>query len=403
MRTQDFSFDLPEDLIAQEPPAERGRSRLMVLDRAARERRHRMVADLPDLLEPGALLVFNNSRVRKARLYGISKSSGATVEFLLLEKRDPHAWLAMASRSRRRRPGSRYEFPGGLEGEITGAEGEFRLLRFNAPVGEDWLDRHGHIPLPPYIKREDRAEDGDRYQTVYAAVPGSVAAPTAGLHFTRELLTRLEDRGIGTAFVTLHVGLGTFLPVRTEQVEDHRMHEESYTIADETAARIERAKAEGRPVVAVGTTSLRTLEAAWEDAPPAAAQTAPAVDAAAVDASKAASAGAGGRLRRGEGATSIFIYPGYTFKAVDALFTNFHTPQSTLLMLVSALADAKAGAFAGTKAGAFAGTKAGAFASTKTEVFAGAPDGREFILESYAEAVREGYRFFSYGDAMLIR
>jgi S-adenosylmethionine:tRNA ribosyltransferase-isomerase len=305
-----------------------------------------MAADLPEILESGSLLVFNDSRVRKARLYGVSKSSGAQVEFLLLQKLDVHTWRSAVQRSRRRRPGSRYVFPGGLEGEICGADGEFRLLRFDTPVDDPWLDMYGHIPLPPYIKREDTVEDAARYQTVYAAAPGSAAAPTAGLHFTRELLTHLEDRGIETAFLTLHVGLGTFWPVRTEDIEDHKMHEETYTITEEAALRVEKARAEGRKVVAVGTTSARSLESAWKD----------------------------GRLTRGEGATSVFIYPGYTFKAIDALFTNFHTPRSTLLMLVAAFAEAKTGASAG----------------------------REFILESYACAVREGYRFFSYGDAMLI-
>jgi S-adenosylmethionine:tRNA ribosyltransferase-isomerase len=215
------------------------------------------------------------------------------------------------------------------------------MLRFDAPVDDAWLDQYGHIPLPPYIRREDTPADSERYQTVYAAVPGSAAAPTAGLHFTREILGELASRGLETAFVTLHVGPGTFLPVRAENIEDHAMHEESYSIDEETAATIEKARAEGRRIIAVGTTSLRALESAWDEA--------------------------GGRLRRGEAATSIFIYPGYAFKLADGLFTNFHTPESTLLMLVSALA------------------------------------GRDFILESYKEAVELGYRFFSYGDAMLIK
>jgi S-adenosylmethionine:tRNA ribosyltransferase-isomerase len=353
MKTSDFFFDLPENLIAQYPPERRGQSRLLVLDRAAQSRSHHRTAELPLLLEPGSLLVFNNSRVRKARLLARSKSSGAAVEFLLIKKLPGETWRAFVSRSRRRRPGSRYALagPGGetiAEAEITGADGEFRLLRFDRPVTEDWLETYGHVPLPPYIKRQDRPEDGERYQTVYAQGPEtgdspgadrSVAAPTAGLHFTPELLAALEDRGMETAFITLHVGLGTFLPVRTEHIEDHVMHEETFSIDDKAADAVERAKAEGRAVVAVGTTSVRTLESAWD----------------------------GQALRRGEGSTAIFIRPGYRFKIVDALFTNFHTPGSTLLMLVSAFA------------------------------------GRDFILESYAEAVREGYRFFSYGDAMLIR
>jgi S-adenosylmethionine:tRNA ribosyltransferase-isomerase len=298
-----------------------------------------MVGDLPELLAPGTLLVFNNSKVRKARLYGVSPETGAAVEFLLLKKLDDRRWLSLVQRSRRRRPGSRYLFPGGTEGEITGTEDELRILRFDRPLDEAWFDRYGHIPLPPYIRRQDTREDGDRYQTVYAEKPGSAAAPTAGLHFTRDLMAELGRRGIETAFITLHVGLGTFLPVRTETVEDHRMHEESFSIDEEAARKIETAKAQNRNIIAVGTTSVRTLESAWTE----------------------------GGLRRGAGSTSIFIYPGYAFKVVDGLFTNFHTPESTLLMLVSAFA------------------------------------GREYILESYREAAARGYRFFSYGDAMLIR
>jgi S-adenosylmethionine:tRNA ribosyltransferase-isomerase len=297
-----------------------------------------MVGDLPALLDRGSLLVFNNSRVRKARIYGTSET-GARVEFLLLKRRDPCSWTFMAQRSKRRAR-SRYAFEDGLAGEILDL-GETRLLRFDRPVDDAWLDAHGHIPLPPYIRRADTPQDGERYQTVYAAVTGSAAAPTAGLHFTREILAELADRGLETAFITLHVGPGTFLPVRSETIEDHVMHEETYSIDGETAAAIEKARAEGRPIVAVGTTSLRALESAWDEEQR--------------------------RLRRGEDATSIFIYPGYVFKLADQLFTNFHTPESTLLMLAAAFA------------------------------------GREFILESYQEAVDRRYRFFSYGDAMLIK
>ncbi|MDR2633227.1 MAG: tRNA preQ1(34) S-adenosylmethionine ribosyltransferase-isomerase QueA, partial [Treponema sp.] len=260
MKVTDFSFELPPELIAQYPPAERGQSRLMVLDRAAGHRSHRMVGDLPELLDPGSLLVFNNSKVRKARLYGLSGESGAAVEFLLLKKLDDRRWLSMVQRSRRRRRGSRYLFPDGVEGEITGTEDELRVLRFDRPLDEDWFDRYGHIPLPPYIRREDIPADSDRYQTVYAEKPGSAAAPTAGLHFTRQLMEELTRRGMETAFITLHVGLGTFLPVRTENLEDHRMHEETFTIDEETARRIETAKAQNRKIIAVGTTSVRTLE-----------------------------------------------------------------------------------------------------------------------------------------------
>jgi S-adenosylmethionine:tRNA ribosyltransferase-isomerase len=324
-----------------------------------------MVEELPRLLEPGSVLVFNNSRVRKARLSGVSMSTGAQVEFLLLEKMPAGntaqpgtaasaggvLWRVMAQRAKRRRVGSRYVFAIGpqdrREAEIVALDGEFRILRFDAPIDEAWLDRHGRIPLPPYIKRADNSFDSERYQTVYAAETGSAAAPTAGLHFTPALLSALEQAGMETVFVTLHVGLGTFLPVRAKNIEDHVMHRESYTISDEAAGRIEQAKAAGRKIVAVGTTSVRTLESAWT----------------------------AGSLARGEGSTRIFIYPGYRFQVVDQLFTNFHTPGSSLLMLVSAFAGAKAGAFAD----------------------------RDLILESYAEAIQKGYRFFSYGDAMLIR
>ncbi len=339
METKDFFFRLPEELVAQFPPETRGGSRLLCLDRATGTREHRSVADLPSLLEDGTLMVFNDSRVRKARIYGEALDSGGKVEFLLLDRLGEGRWRAMAKRAKRQRPGRRYSFPEGVQAGIEGEDGEFRLLRFDRDIGDDWLERNGHMPLPPYIRREDGAADDERYQTVYARATGSCAAPTAGLHFTEELLSALRGRGIETAWVTLHVGLGTFLPVRAERLEDHAMHEEAYTIGEETALAVEKAKSEGRPVLAVGTTSVRTLESAWKN----------------------------GALERGTGSTSIFIYPGYRFKVVDRLFTNFHTPESTLLMLVSA----------------FAGT--------------------DLIRETYAEAVRERYRFFSYGDAMYIR
>ncbi|MDR1212244.1 MAG: tRNA preQ1(34) S-adenosylmethionine ribosyltransferase-isomerase QueA [Spirochaetaceae bacterium] len=354
MKTKDFFFDLPEKLIAQYPTEERGKSRLMVLDRSTGGRTHRMVEDLPLILEPGSLLVLNNSKVRKARLLARSLSTGAKTEFLLLNrlpegKEGPAGslWKTMTTRVRRKRTGSRYVFDGGREGEIAGEDGEFRLLRFDTPVDEEWLDLYGRMPLPPYIRRDDTAMDSERYQTVYARIPGSAAAPTAGLHFTAALLERLRHHGVETAFITLHVGLGTFLPVRSENIEDHTMHEETFTIDDEAASRIEAVKTGGGKIIAVGTTSVRTLESAWD----------------------------GKKLTRGEGSTAIFIRPGYTFRLVDALFTNFHTPESTLLMLVSAFA-------------ALPGS---------------AKPGREWILESYALAVREAYRFFSYGDAMLIK
>ena len=344
MRTNDFYFDLPDSLIAQYPPAERGLSRLMVMDRKKSSLDHRMVRDLPALLEKGTVAVFNNSRVRKARLLGVSEASGAMAEFLLLKKLDELSWQVLAKRSRRRKPGDRYVFNGTVAEvlpPLNTAEGEGTLIiRFDQPIDDLWLDIHGHVPLPPYIKRKDTEDDSERYQTVYAREHGSAASPTAGLHFTEGLLGDLQNAGIEIIFVTLHVGLGTFLPVRTENIEDHRMHEENYKIDEKSALSIERAKAEGRKILAVGTTCCRVLESAWLDG--------------------------GGRFKRGEGSTSIFIYPGFDFKVVNQLFTNFHTPLSTLLMLVSAFA------------------------------------GKDFILDSYREAIKEGYRFFSYGDACLI-
>jgi S-adenosylmethionine:tRNA ribosyltransferase-isomerase len=268
------------------------------------------------------------------------------VEFLLLEKINiiDEEWKTVVQRSRRRKVGSRYVFFNAIgeeitRAEITRAEEEFRYLRFDKPIDDEWLDKYGSVPLPPYIKRKDIPSDAERYQTVYAKETGSAAAPTAGLHFTNEILDSLASCGVEKAFVTLHVGLGTFLPVRSEDIEDHVMHEEQFIITEENAALIENAMAKKRKIIAVGTTSLRSLESAVCGE---------------------------GTLLRGWQNTSIFIYPGYKFKAVDALFTNFHTPLSTLLMLVCAFAD------------------------------------KELILESYAEAVRKEYRFFSYGDAMLI-
>ncbi len=347
MRTEDFSFSLPEDLIAQQPAERRGESRLMVLDRASGLLSHSSVARLADCLEQGTLMVFNDSRVRKARIYGQALDTGARTEFLLLKRSPSGAWEAVCTKLKRQRRGRRYAFPEGMSAEVLGygdSEGGERpdtvLLTFSPPITEDYLERFGHVPLPPYIKRADGPEDDERYQTVYSREVGSAACPTAGLHFTDDIFASLDAKGVRRTSVTLHVGLGTFLPVRTENIEGHAMHEEEYSVPEATAAAVTDAKAEGRPVLAVGTTSLRTLESAWSE---------------------------GEGLRPGAGSTRIFIYPGYRFKAVDRLFTNFHTPQSTLLMLVSAFA------------------------------------GREAILGAYAEAVRERYRFFSYGDAMLIK
>jgi len=352
MKTCGFNFDLPQRLVAQYPPQERGQSRLMTLNRVTGERAHRTVTELADILcaneflSPGGekpLLVFNDTKVRKARVRARSET-GAETEFLFLEeKKGGLLWKTLVKRARRKKAGNIYTFFDGMgkqtaKAVVTGFEGDYILLEFEESLDESWFEKYGSVPLPPYIKRKDNQQDSERYQTVYAKQTGSAASPTAGLHFTNELLDALKASGIASAFVTLHVGLGTFLPVRAENVEDHVMHEESFFITEENAAVIEEATAKKRKIIAVGTTSLRALESAF----------------------------CGGKLERGRQSTSIFIYPGYKFKAVDALFTNFHTPLSTLLMLVCAFA------------------------------------GRELLLESYAEAVREEYRFFSYGDAMLI-
>lgn len=348
MKTSDFYFDLPDERIAQYPAA-RGESRLLVLERSSGRQFHHIVRDLPGLIESGALVVFNDTRVRKARIFGTDRR-GRKNEFLLIEKADgPSTWEVITKKAAGR-IGERFRFAsgeaeGGAEAELL-CEGGRRLLRFDKPVDDAWLDANGHVPLPPYIRRADDSSDESRYQTVYARRHGSAAAPTAGLHFTEALLSELAGRGVETAFITLHVGLGTFLPVRSADVEDHRMHRESFCIESGTAARIEAAKREGRKVIAVGTTTLRALESAWRD----------------------------GGFQTGEQSTDIFIYGDYRFRTADALFTNFHTPASTLLMLVCAFAGAVNGGEAG----------------------------RKLILETYREAVREGYNFFSYGDAMLI-
>ena len=309
----------------------------MTLDRYSGRVGHYRVADLPRLLPPGTLLVFNNSKVRKARLHAVSAKAGGKAEILLLTRLDEHTWEALIRPGPRRTRGKRYVFADGRRGDVAEEQGK-QVVRFEAPIDEAWLELYGHVPLPPYIRRDDTEEDGRRYQTVYAQVLGSAAAPTAGLHVTPELLDALNAAGMETAFITLHVGTGTFLPVRSENVEDHLIHKEAFSIGHEAACAIEAAKAEGRRIVAVGTTSVRALESAWKD----------------------------GALARGEQTASLFIYPSYDFKVVDTIFTNFHTPRSTLLMLVSAFA------------------------------------GRDFVLASYAAAIQEGYRFFSYGDAMLI-
>ena len=365
MKTSEFNFYLPEHLIAQTPPLQRGNSRLMTVDRSCQERMHKKAGELAEILcaqkflSPEGkppLLVFNDSKVRKARLTGRSGGTGALVEFLLLEQvRNEECgirnleWKVLTKRTKRQKKGNKYSFFDSQDKEVNRCEiikedEEFRFIKFENGIDDDFLEKYGHIPLPPYIKRKDVKEDADRYQTIYAKETGSAAAPTAGLHFTQDLLDSLDKKGIEKAFVTLHVGLGTFLPVRSENIEDHKMHEEQFQITEKNAVIIENALNEKRKIIAVGTTSLRVLESAYS-----------------FDANSKKKS-----IKRGIQSTSIFIYPGYEFKAVNALFTNFHTPFSTLLMLVCAFA------------------------------------GKKLILESYEEAVKEEYRFFSYGDAMLI-
>jgi S-adenosylmethionine:tRNA ribosyltransferase-isomerase len=338
LRTEDFDFHLPDELIAQFPAAERRASRLLRLEGNSGNVQDAWFADLPALLQPGDLLVFNDTRVIKARLEG-RKDSGGKVEALIERVLDSHTALAQVRASHAPKPGSRLLFADVVEAEMLERRGDMFLLRFQGDVPLlDLLERHGALPLPPYIQHDANRFDEDRYQTVYARAPGAVAAPTAGLHFDEAMLAELQAQGIGVAHVTLHVGAGTFQPVRVDNIADHRMHSEIYQVPPETVAAIERTQRTGGKVTAVGTTALRALE----------------------------SAARSGRLEAGGGETDIFITPGYAFRVVQRLLTNFHLPKSTLLMLVSAFA------------------------------------GREHILAAYAHAVRERYRFFSYGDAMLI-
>jgi len=350
MKTSDFDYALPPELIAQVPPKERGTSRMMVLHRADGAIEHRRVGDIVDYLDPADLMVFNDTRVFAARAFGRWEDTPGRVEVLFVEPSGlrPGAWTALCRSSRPMKPGRAMLL---ADGEIratvlerSARDGHVDLaLEYDGDFFEI-LDRTGVPPVPPYIRRgpgDPRVGlDRERYQTVYARETGAVAAPTAGLHFSEELLARIDAKGVGRAFVTLHVGLGTFLPVRVENIEEHKMHEEIYTIPFDVAEKINKAKREGRPILAVGTTSVRTLESASDE---------------------------NGFVKGGSSATSIFMYPGYKFKCVDMMFTNFHTPESTLIMLVSAFA------------------------------------GREHILEAYRKAVEAKYRFFSYGDAMLIK
>lgn len=339
MKTSDFNYDLPEGLIAQTPLEQRDESRLLCLDRDSGEVTHKIFNELPGLLRPGDCLVMNNSRVLPARLLG-AKPTGGAVEVLLLRDLGGDRWECMTRPGRKTKPGEKIIFGDGeLSAQVEEvAEGGNRIVKFSYKgIFLEVLERLGHMPLPPYIKAE--LEDGERYQTVYSKELGSAAAPTAGLHFTRELLDELADMGVRECFVTLHVGLGTFRPVKVESVESHEMHSEFCTIPEETARIINETRAAGGRVICVGTTSCRTLESFAND---------------------------DGSVSACSGWTNIFIYPGYRFKCMDGLVTNFHLPESTLVMLVSAFA------------------------------------GKEKVLNAYNIAVREKYRFFSFGDAMFI-
>ncbi len=347
MLARDFSFEVPPRLIAQRPSARRGEERLLVLDRSAAGARHAAMADLPDLLPAGSVLVLNDSRVRKARVRGSSENGGA-VELVFLEEIGPGRWRALARRARRQRVGKRLFLPGGVQARVVAAGADARELTLDPPVGEEYFERHGAMPLPPYIERAPDADDDERYQTVYARESGSAAAPTAGLHLTAGLLRAIRERGVDVRYVTLHVGPGTFQPVRTERLEDHRMHEESVALTADAAAAIEAARRDRRDVIAVGTTVVRALESRAAPEP------------------EAASGDRGGAVTPGRWRTDLFIRPGHRFRVVTRLLTNLHTPGSTLVALAAAFA------------------------------------GRERLLGAYREAVARGYRFFSYGDAMLI-
>ncbi len=337
MQKSDFHYLLPPELIAQAPLPDRTASRLLCLDGATGRLQDRLFAGLPGLLRAGDLLVFNDTRVIPARLYG-KKDSGGRIELLIERLLDGHRVRAQLRASKPARAGQWLHLEGGARAQVTGRSGEFYDLHFE---GEEplpaLLERIGHMPLPPYISRADAESDRERYQTVYARSPGAVAAPTAGLHFDSALLAQLKEQGVEQAFVTLHVGAGTFQPMRVDNIDQHRMHAEWLEVGAETVARVQAARTAGGRVIAVGTTVVRALETAARDG-----------------------------LRPYSGETDIFIYPGYRFRAVDALITNFHLPESTLLMLVSA----------------FAGT--------------------EHVLHAYRHAVEQRYRFFSYGDAMFV-
>ncbi len=336
----DFYFDLPEELIAQDPLADRSGSRMLMLDKTDGRIEHHIFKEIVDYLRPGDCLVLNNTKVLPARLSGRRENTGGSIEVLLLKRKGDDVWETLVKPGRKAKPGTRILFgDGSLQAEVLDVvEDGNRLIRFSYEgIFEEVLDRLGEMPLPPYITH--KLQDKNRYQTVYARYEGSAAAPTAGLHFTKELLQKISDKGVDIAYVTLHVGLGTFRPVKADNILEHHMHAEYYQVTEEAAGKINRAKASGGRVICVGTTSCRTVESA---------------------------AGDDGTLKAGCGNTEIFIYPGYRFKVLDCLITNFHLPESTLVMLVSALA------------------------------------GREHVLHAYEEAIRLKYRFFSFGDAMFL-
>ena len=341
LKTSDYYYELPPELIAQDPLEDRSASRLMVLDKKTGAVSHHVFREITSFLNPGDCLVLNNTRVIPARLMGVREETGGAVEVLLLKRRAGDVWECLVKPGKKARPGTRLVFGDGLlhaQVEEVVEDGN-RLIRFFYDgIWEEVLDRLGEMPLPPYITH--KLQDKNRYQTVYAKFEGSAAAPTAGLHFTPELLKEIQDMGVDLAYVTLHVGLGTFRPVKVENVKEHHMHSEYYQVSAEAAEKINRAKENGHRVICVGTTSCRTVESASDE---------------------------NGHLEECCDNTDIFIYPGYRFKVLDALITNFHLPESTLVMLVSALA------------------------------------GREHVLAAYEEAVKERYRFFSFGDAMLIQ
>ena len=340
MNVKDFYFDLPQELIAQDPLEDRSSSRLLVLDKNTGELSHHIFRDIIDYLHPGDCLVLNNTKVIPARLLGEREGTGGHVEVLLLKRKEADVWETLVKPGKKAKVGTRIVFGEGLlVGEVVGiVEEGNRLVKFEYEgIFEEILDQLGQMPLPPYITHQ--LEDKNRYQTVYAKHTGSAAAPTAGLHFTPELLKEIEEKGIDIARVTLHVGLGTFRPVKVDEITDHHMHSEFYQVDEEAAKKINRAKDSGHRVICVGTTSCRTIESAADET---------------------------GHLKPTSGWTEIFIYPGYKFKILDGLITNFHLPESTLIMLVSTLA------------------------------------GREHVLAAYEEAVQERYRFFSFGDAMFI-